>query len=260
MSAKKTTVPALMAHRGYTARYPENSLEGIEAALQAGARLIEFDTHMSADEVPVLFHDAELSRTTGAEGRVFETPLAELQQLEANESSRLGEAFSGVRIPTLQAFVRLMADWPDATAFVELKRTSLQHFGTDRFVRRTLEVLRPIQQRSVIISFNREALIEARAQGAGAVGWILEGWDEKIRRTAEELAPDYIFCNHTRIHPDTAELWPGPWCWVLYEVVTVEHALALAARGADIVESMVVAELLNELSGISGDEDERAPV
>ena len=260
MSHSKLIVPALMAHRGYTARYPENSLEGIEAALQAGARLIEFDTHMSADEVPVLFHDAELQRTTGAEGCIFDKSLTELQRLEANECHRLGEAFSGVRIPTLQAFVQLLAKWPDATAFVELKRASLQHFGIDRFVQRTLEVLHPVRQRSVIISFSREALIEARAQGAGSIGWILEGWDEQIRRTADELAPDYIFCNHTRIHPDSAMLWPGPWCWVLYEVVTVEHALELAARGAHIVESMAVVEMLNGLAGLSREEDERAAV
>ncbi|MGF1546037.1 MAG: glycerophosphodiester phosphodiesterase family protein, partial [Thiotrichales bacterium] len=59
----------LVAHRGYALRYPENTLPAIEAALAAGARYVEIDVQLSADQVPVLFHDRSLMRmceVTGA--------------------------------------------------------------------------------------------------------------------------------------------------------------------------------------------------
>ena len=39
----------LIAHRGYPAHYPENTLIGLEAAIKAGAERIEFDIQLSAD-------------------------------------------------------------------------------------------------------------------------------------------------------------------------------------------------------------------
>ncbi|MFC1685138.1 glycerophosphodiester phosphodiesterase, partial [Pseudomonadota bacterium] len=53
-------VPTLIAHRGYALHYPENSLEAMEAALKAGALFVEFDVHLSADEEPMVIHDANV--------------------------------------------------------------------------------------------------------------------------------------------------------------------------------------------------------
>ena len=65
----------LIAHRGYPAYYPENTLVGLEAALKAGADFLEFDVQLSADRVPLLLHDENLKRTTGFNGLVTDTPL-----------------------------------------------------------------------------------------------------------------------------------------------------------------------------------------
>ncbi len=237
-------IPELVAHRGYAARYPENSLEGIEAALRAGARYVEFDVQLSADGVPVVIHDAELLRTAGVEGSVLETPLAELRRLEVNEKARLGTAFSGIRLPTLQEMVELLRSWPQVHAFVELKRTSLRRFGVETMVESVLKILRPIHEQCVIISFDAQAILASRAHGAQAVGWVFEGWDDEIRRSAEALAPDYLFCDHERLPPSGEPLWPGPWRWALYEITSAALAVALAARGAHLIETMAIGELL----------------
>jgi len=50
-------IPQLVAHWGFMARYPENSLEGLEASLRAGAPYIELDIQSTADGTLVLFHD-----------------------------------------------------------------------------------------------------------------------------------------------------------------------------------------------------------
>ncbi|HEY9197768.1 MAG TPA: glycerophosphodiester phosphodiesterase family protein, partial [Gammaproteobacteria bacterium] len=49
--------PILIAHRGYAARHPENTLSALQAAVAAGARWLEFDVQLSADHEPVLLHD-----------------------------------------------------------------------------------------------------------------------------------------------------------------------------------------------------------
>ena len=51
------TQPHVLAHRGYTGAYPENSLDAFSAALQAGATHIETDVHLTKDGQVVIFHD-----------------------------------------------------------------------------------------------------------------------------------------------------------------------------------------------------------
>ena len=54
--------PAVVAHRGYAARYPENTIVALAAAVAGGTRFLEFDVQLSRDEVPLLCHDESLSR------------------------------------------------------------------------------------------------------------------------------------------------------------------------------------------------------
>ncbi|MGB5604522.1 MAG: glycerophosphodiester phosphodiesterase family protein, partial [Gammaproteobacteria bacterium] len=58
-------IPVLVAHRGYMEKYPENSLSSIEAALQAGACMVEFDVQMDANGQLLLLHDDNFKRTAG---------------------------------------------------------------------------------------------------------------------------------------------------------------------------------------------------
>lgn len=49
--------PHVLAHRGYAATHPENTLGAFAAALEAGATHIETDVHLSRDGDVVIFHD-----------------------------------------------------------------------------------------------------------------------------------------------------------------------------------------------------------
>ncbi len=81
-----------IAHRGASAYAPENTLLAIEQAAALGADMVELDIHCSADGVPVILHDDDLSRTTDGRGRVSDWSLADLRTLDAG---------LGQRIPTL---------------------------------------------------------------------------------------------------------------------------------------------------------------
>jgi len=60
----------LVAHWGFAAEVPENTLAAVVDAADAGANAVEVDVRAAADGTPVLHHDATLDRLTDATGRV----------------------------------------------------------------------------------------------------------------------------------------------------------------------------------------------
>src|SRR5688500_2848986 len=58
--------PIVVAHRGDSAGFPENTLPAFAAAVAAGAPMIEFDIQAALDGVLVCIHDDTLDRTTDA--------------------------------------------------------------------------------------------------------------------------------------------------------------------------------------------------
>lgn len=107
-------------HRGWRARYPENTLVSYRAAIGLGVDAIEFDVWLSRDSAPVIMHDANTRRITGHDGLVTEQTLAELKSLDAG--SHKGAEFAGERIPTLEEVLALVkSERPSLRLGVEIK-------------------------------------------------------------------------------------------------------------------------------------------
>lgn len=238
----KAVVP-WVAHRGYALRYPENTRESLVAAMAAGAVFIEFDIQLSADGVPVLLHDSTLDRTAGRSGSVFDFDAAELTRIEVNEQARLGDTFSGVRIPLLTDIASELARWPGVTAFVEIKEKSLQRMGHSFMVDRVLSALGDTIGQCVVISFSEKAVRLARQHSGCRIGLAMREYSEQYRQIASELTPEYLFCDHLDLPPPPTPLWIGPWRWVVYEVADQELAASLFGRGVHLVETMAIAEM-----------------
>lgn len=98
--------PAIIAHRGDSARAPENTLAAIELAIEAGADMVEIDVGFSADRALVVIHDATLERTTSGAGEVRALPLAALRSLDAG--GWFAPRFAGERIPLLAEVLDLL--------------------------------------------------------------------------------------------------------------------------------------------------------
>src|ERR687883_1387791 len=73
----------VVAHRGASARAPENTLRAFELALEEGADALELDVHATADDVPVVVHDPTLDRTTNVAGAVAALPLERVHAADA---------------------------------------------------------------------------------------------------------------------------------------------------------------------------------
>jgi glycerophosphoryl diester phosphodiesterase len=75
--------PAIVAHRGASMRNPENTLIAFDAAIKAGADMIELDVRLTADGIPVVLHDADVATTTDGSGLVHELTLTQVRELRA---------------------------------------------------------------------------------------------------------------------------------------------------------------------------------
>ncbi len=91
--------PVIAAHRGASARAPENTLAGFLAALDDGAEMVELDVHLSADGRLAVIHDETTERTTGVRGVVAEMTMARLHELDA--ARFMGKAWAGQPVPEL---------------------------------------------------------------------------------------------------------------------------------------------------------------
>ncbi len=240
-------VPRLVAHRGLMARYPENTLRGLEEALAAGARYLEFDVQLTTDGVPVLFHDDTLRRTTGQAGSILDLTAAEAGALPAYEPARLGQSFAGERVPRLGEAVALLNHHAYATAFVEIKRHSLARHGLVA-VDRTVQTLRSARFPWVMISFVKKAIEHARDGHGATIGWVLRRYDVRARDQAERLSPAFLFCNWSRLSDPDTRLWSGPWEWVVYDVMEPDLARRLQQAGADLIETADVDALARALA------------
>lgn len=223
---------------------PGNTLIGFEAALQAGARYLELDIQLTADGVPVLYHDADTLRMSGVAGGLLTRSLAEVKKLRASFPSRFGNRFKDNPIPSLFEFCELLAKWPEVTVFVELKRASLNHFGRANMVDAAVKILRVCRNQAVIISFDADAMEYAWSTHGVPIGWVLPEWSVENRARAEVLAPRYLFCDVDMLPQDHHQIWRGPWQWAVYVVDDPDRALALSARGIDLVETDRIVDML----------------
>jgi glycerophosphoryl diester phosphodiesterase len=247
MSEPPPALPTIVAHRGNAAEFPENTLPALRSALELGITHVEFDVQLTADHVPVVLHDANLSRTAGIDRNALDMTWRELRDIKVNETARLGDRYHDIAIPSLERVVELLAAFPEARAFVEIKRASLRAFGHEQVVTRIVEMLRPVAAQCVVISFDLAAVHLARQVSGLPIGWVLPEQSPLSALKYEAISPEYLFCDEALLRASTGRLARGPWHWAVYEVATAKLAMALSARGVEFVETMAVRSLQREL-------------
>lgn len=100
-------MPRVIAHRGDSRNYPENTLPAFESAVRMGIDVVETDIHLTKDGVLVIWHDPTLERNTDGRGRIEDHTLEELRRFDAGYTFTQdgGKTFpfrgKGVRICTL---------------------------------------------------------------------------------------------------------------------------------------------------------------
>lgn len=117
------TRPIIIAHRGFSGRYPENTLRAFKEALRLRVDAIETDVRSTKDGALVIIHDDTVDRTTDGSGYVKDLTLDEISKLDAG--SWKGEEFAGEHIPTLAKTLELVEG--EVMLLVEIKEPDTTH-------------------------------------------------------------------------------------------------------------------------------------
>ncbi len=149
----------IIAHRGASGEFPENTLPAFAAAIEAGAQMCELDVQLTRDGAAVVIHDETVDRTTNGTGAVAAMSLAEIRRLDAGV--KFGARFAGTRIPTLEEVLTLVRG--RCALNVELKSA-----GVEREVCRLLRAHEALSSTTIVSSFDWDALARGAAPGAGA--------------------------------------------------------------------------------------------
>ncbi|AFZ42335.1 glycerophosphoryl diester phosphodiesterase [Halothece sp. PCC 7418] len=191
----------LIAHRGYSAIAPENTLASFQSALEQPIIGVEFDVHLSRDGVPVVIHDATVDRTTNGQGNVATKTVKELQSLDAG--SWFDPRFSQETIPTLSEVLELFAS-SNVHLYIELKYPQTWSFQGANHLITLLETWR---DRCTIISFDHKFITSLREQFPEcAIGY---GIADPSQYTEDYLAT--LNLNHAAILPHFSLVLTSPY-------------------------------------------------
>jgi len=151
-TAASRTSPVVIGHRGYPSRAVENSIEGLRAADEAGAEMVETDIQETRDDGLVVMHDVGLGRLTGVDRDVYELSESEVSDLTLRQDGRTAS------VPTLEEFVR-EADERGVRLLVELKPHGQEGPGFARTVAAELDRLDP-DHTHMVQSLDRDLIEE----------------------------------------------------------------------------------------------------
>ena len=156
-----------------------------------GGDVIDVDVSLSADGVPIAFHDPTLERTTNGTGRVTDKTAAELAELDAGYQFGPGSKYpfrgQGIGVPTIEQILRRFPTTP-ATLDVKDVRTSAARPVCDllRSLNRTHDVYVGSDTNEQVTAFRQECP-EVRTSGTD---------DERTALRAAREASDLSFVTH----------------------------------------------------------------
>jgi glycerophosphoryl diester phosphodiesterase len=113
----------VVAHRGFSAVAPENTVAAVTRAIKADAWGSECDVRRSKDGRLVIMHDETVDRTTDGKGKVAELTLAQMKRLDAGAWKNA--KYVGERIPTLEELLAAHKN-SGCVAVIEIKTNDIE--------------------------------------------------------------------------------------------------------------------------------------
>lgn len=179
----------IFAHRGYSAKYPENTMLAYEKAVQAGADGIELDVQMTKDGELILMHDEAVDRTTDGTGLVKDKNLEDIKKLDA---SYVFTGEYGVnRIPTLREYFTF-AKMADILTNIELKTGVYPYDGIEE---KTLSMIDEfgLRDKVIVSSFNHYSVLKMKKMAPDMkYGLLEESWIVGMPAYADNLQMNYL--------------------------------------------------------------------
>ena len=182
------------AHRGFSGKYPENTLLAFQKAIEAGADGAELDVQLTKDGEVVIIHDETIDRTTDGKGYVVDYTYDELSKFDASYIYRGQMGFN--KIPTLREYFELVKDL-DFITNVELKTGINEYLGIEEKVYDLIKEFK-LEKKVIISSFNHFSVLRMKKIAPELkYGFLSEDW---IINAGAYTASHDVQCYHLRFN------------------------------------------------------------
>ncbi|MDX1585968.1 MAG: glycerophosphodiester phosphodiesterase family protein [Balneolaceae bacterium] len=179
----------VIAHRGASAYYPENTMAAFRGALEMNAEMIELDVMMSKDGIPVVFHDATLDDHTNGTGNLNEYTLEQLRELDAG--SWFDSSFTGEKIPTLEEVLAFAAG--NIALNIEIKTEAVSDEIENGVEEKSLALVKKygMEEHVLFSSFDYRAIAHVKTLDADMPAAILYEKSQSKKMLPSELLESY---------------------------------------------------------------------
>lgn len=141
-----------IAHRGFSGKYPENTMLAFEKASGAYCDGIETDVQLTKDGIPVLIHDETLDRTSNGTGLVKDYTYSELLKLDFG---------SGQRIAALEDFIAFSKE-KNLFINLELKNSIIPYENLESITLSLLDKYSYSKNKVILSSFNHYSMVNIK--------------------------------------------------------------------------------------------------
>ncbi|MBN1396719.1 MAG: hypothetical protein JXA06_01680 [Bacteroidetes bacterium] len=243
--------PYIVAHRGISAKAPENTLASFEqAAGVAGIDMIELDVRLSKDEEVIVLHDRTLQRTSTGNGLARNYTIEEIRRFDAG--SWFHPMYSDQRIPTLHEVFRQIGSriWVD----VEIKSDWLHREPQGLLEEKVLDVIQKcgMEDRVMVSSFDHRILANLKKVKPALITGVLYNLTRDFFQLpsvlAEQVGASVFVCAKREItrrmiddaHNHNLAVY-------VYTLNSVQDARRMRAYGVDGILSNNADDILNVL-------------
>lgn len=225
----------VIAHRGFSDKYPENTMTAFKKAIELGVKCLETDVTILKDGTLVLFHDYETKYHTDFDGIINDLDYNTIQNIDSGLWK--DEKFKNTRIPTLKELLELCKK-TNTMVNLELKgEASKNEKYWDSIVENTVKTVYDCKAEDLIFysSFEFDMLRTLKKISKNSKFGILL-WEETDhwKEIADELKPQSMHLYYKTIDKELAEKIKNEGYEIyIYTINSIELANELYSIGAD---------------------------
>lgn len=235
--AKFPTVPPAptVAHRGFSAFYPENTLTACRKAIEIGAQGCEFDVYSTSDGLLYLNHDGNLKRTTGCDCAAKTIDSKKLFTLDFG--SWKGNEFKGEKVATYDKALELFKD-AKTRPVIEVKENGFEEKIVEGIQKYNLV------EKAIVIDFNADRVKKIRALEPNlCCAWLCsfkvaeetpESMANKIIKTLEYCNTNVVDVQYQAVSPEFLKLLEEAgitvMCWTVDNPADIDKLVKMGVK------------------------------
>lgn len=185
-----------VAHRGFSAKAPENTQAAIRLAMQEPfVKWMEIDVQLTRDGVPVVIHDFSVDRTTTGKGKVKDLTWQEIRRMDAGIWK--GKQFQGEQVPSLDEVLQLVKGRLKVN--IELKTSGDMYPGLEEKVLERVHAHGMLSD-VVLTSFEPQALHRAKETDPDVqVGLIIDAHPRDLLNRLKRLGCSFLSIGYSHL-------------------------------------------------------------